>query len=700
MGRLGVHVVAELQDTERAAKLDAAVVASGWRELRTPADDGSPWGSAVEVAVVAEELGRGLADAPFLGPTLAAELRRLAGAPPASEAETVALAEGLARPPLAVDGVVEVGAVALDSAAVSALALVPAGAGFSLGAVALGQPSAAEVDLTRPVGQWAEPGSVTAMEGQARVLSRDDVASVHSLGLAASSADLVGVMRGALALAVGYATSRRQYDASIGSFQAVQHLLADACVAMEGSRSIALHGAWAVDALPAADALAAARRPRPIAPAPPARCARRPFRCTAESATHGSASRMSSCAGHSSRARRSAVSAPTWSGCSVPTASEATMDFGDSDEELAFRLRLRAWLRDNNPGLPPSSTTDEYWAGQATWHQTLYDAGFFGLSWPTEVGGLGLPSVYEVILDEELIAAAAPPRPSVGYLVQGILRHGNEDVRHRFLPGLVSGRARWCQGFSEPEAGSDLAALRTRPVRDGSEYVITGHKVWTSYSDSADWCLVLARTDPDVPKHRGISAFVVPMRQPAVTQRPLRMINGITREFGEVLFDGARVDAANMIGAPGEGWRLAMTVVSHEREPGELGYVARYGKLVNELVHTVEERPAAFGPEPLRDLAWALVESEMLGCHVSRRLSDRLDGVSHGPEGSVDKLLMTAVEQAVGHAALSVGGVAHADGDDTWLKVYLYSRAQSVMGGTSQIQRNLIASRILELPTS
>ena len=204
------------------------------------------------------------------------------------------------------------------------------------------------------------------------------------------------------------------------------------------------------------------------------------------------------------------------------------MDFADSPEELEFRLRLRAWLSENNPGLPASSTADEYWAGQAAWHQTLYDAGFFGLSWPAEVGGHDLPSVYEVILDEELTTAGTPPRPSVGYLVQGLLRHGNEDIRRRFLPGLVSGRERWCQGFSEPDAGSDLASLRTRAVRDGEEYVITGHKVWTSYSDAADWCLVLARTDPDVPKHKGISAFVVPMGQPAIEQRPLQMINGVT----------------------------------------------------------------------------------------------------------------------------------------------------------------------------
>ena len=379
------------------------------------------------------------------------------------------------------------------------------------------------------------------------------------------------------------------------------------------------------------------------------------------------------------------------------------MDFGDSPEEAEFRSRLREWLRHNNPGLPHSSTSDEYWAGHAAWHQALYDAGFFGLSWPKEIGGHGLPTVYEAIVDDELAAAGAPPRPHLGYLVQGILKHGSEDIRRRFLPGIVSGRERWCQGFSEPDAGSDLASLRTRAERDGDEYVITGHKIWTSNSDDADWCFLLARTDPDVPKHKGLSVFGVPMRQPGVEQRPLKMINGITKEFGEVLFDGARVPGANMIGGPGEGWRLAMTVVSHEREPGELGFVARYKKLVKELTARVRAEPDRYGPEQVRDLGWAIVEAEMLRLHVCRRLSDRLDGISHGPEGSVDKLLMTEVEQAVGHAALTVGGraydAAHDGGDDTWLKVYLYSRAQSVMGGTAQVQRNLVASRILGLPT-
>jgi alkylation response protein AidB-like acyl-CoA dehydrogenase len=376
------------------------------------------------------------------------------------------------------------------------------------------------------------------------------------------------------------------------------------------------------------------------------------------------------------------------------------MDFGDSPDEAAFRARLRDWVRQHNPGLDTSSTSDDYWHGQAAWHRSLYDAGFFGLSWPRSVGGHELPSVFDVILDEELAAAGAPPRPSVGYLVQGILEHGSEDIRQRFIPGIVTGRERWCQGFSEPDAGSDLASLRTKAVRDGDDYVITGHKVWTSYSDVADWCLVLARTDPDVPRHKGISAFVVPMDQPGIEQRPLRMINGITTEFGEVTFDGARVPAANMVGGPGEGWRLAMTVVSHEREPGELGYVARYSKLVNQLAGLVRQDPARYRTGQVDQLGWALVEAEMLRLHVRRRLSDRLDGISHGPGGSVDKLLMTQVEQAVGHAAVDIGGSAHGAGDDTWLKVYLYSRAQSVMGGTSQIQRNLIATRILGLPTT
>ena len=199
-------------------------------------------------------------------------------------------------------------------------------------------------------------------------------------------------------------------------------------------------------------------------------------------------------------------------------------------DEAAFRLRLRAWLRDNNPGLPTSSTSDEYWQGQARWHQALYDAGFFGLSWPRAIGGQELPSVYDVILDEELAAGrrAAPSEPRLP-------RAGHPRARQRGGPRSASCPASsaagsgGARGSASPTPAPTSPSLRTRAERDGDDYVITGHKVWTSYSDDADWCLVLARTDHDVPKHKGISAFVVPMDQPGIEQRPIQMINGITR---------------------------------------------------------------------------------------------------------------------------------------------------------------------------
>jgi len=360
------------------------------------------------------------------------------------------------------------------------------------------------------------------------------------------------------------------------------------------------------------------------------------------------------------------------------------VDFRDSPEEARFRDRLRAWLAEAAGRFPTSG--DEYWERQGEWHRALYAAGFFGVSWPKESGGQELPPVYDVILDEELAVAGAPPRPSLGYLVAGLGRHGGKDLQRKFLPGMINGTERWCQGFSEPGAGSDLASLATTATRDGDQYVIHGHKVWTSYSDVADWCLLLARTDPDAPRHKGISAFVISMHQPGVEQRPLRMISGVTREFGQVLFDGATVPADHMVGAPGDGWPLAMTVVGHEREPSTLGYAARYGKLVRQLAARVEGKPPA-------ELAWAAVQTEMLRLHVRRRLSEQLDGITHGSDGSLDKLLMTWVDQAVGHAALAVGG----PDDPELFGTYLYSRAQSVMGGTSQIQKNIIAGRILGL---
>jgi len=293
--RLGPHAVGQLDDRERVAKLDAAVAASGWRELRTPDDGERPLASAVEAAIVAEELGRGLADTPYLGPALATELRRLARAPVAVATETVALAPGLLELARIAPGAIPSGLEAIDAfGAATALVLLPAPDGHVLGEVAL-RPIKDQVeesvDLTRPTGR-PEPIAALVLADQDRVLSDEDITRWNALGLALTSADLVGVMRGAVQLACDYAAQRRQYGAAIGSFQAVQHLLADAFVAMEGSRSATLHAAWAVDALPANDALAAGA----VAKAYSARAAR----CVCETAiqVHGGIGNTWECLAH------------------------------------------------------------------------------------------------------------------------------------------------------------------------------------------------------------------------------------------------------------------------------------------------------------------------------------------------------------------------------------------------------------------
>jgi alkylation response protein AidB-like acyl-CoA dehydrogenase len=255
--RLGVRAVGELDDTERAAKLDAAVEAAGWRELRAADDTGGPLASAVEAGLLAEELARGLADAPFVGPTLAADLRRRAGAPAATAPETVILTPDLAELATAVEATLPSGRVGLDAqGCASALVLLPTDGGHALASVEVTD-AEPRVDLTRALGATVAATHLTALPGQTRVLTGDDLAAWTALGLALTSADLVGTMRGAVALGCDYAKERQQYGRPIGSFQAVQHLLADAFVAMEGSRSVALHAAWAVDALLPQEAVAA-----------------------------------------------------------------------------------------------------------------------------------------------------------------------------------------------------------------------------------------------------------------------------------------------------------------------------------------------------------------------------------------------------------------------------------------------------------
>jgi alkylation response protein AidB-like acyl-CoA dehydrogenase len=385
------------------------------------------------------------------------------------------------------------------------------------------------------------------------------------------------------------------------------------------------------------------------------------------------------------------------------------MDYRDSPAEAGFRARFRAWLTDNNPGLPASSTDDEYWAHQAEWHTSLFDAGFFGLSWPERFGGHELPTVFDVILDEELARAGAPPRPSLGYLVQGITEHGSDEIQERFLPGLISGRERWCQGFSEPDAGSDLASLRTRARERDGEYVLSGQKTWVSWGQFARWCGVLARTDDDGPRHRGISMLILDMRSPGVELRPMTQITGHA-EFCELFLDDVVVPRANLLGAPGDGWKIALHTLGHERGTAALPRQVKLRTWLDRAVRVAAERtvdgePLLADPAAQAALGRALVGVEVLRHHAYRTVGEFLNGGTVGPDSSSVKLLMAEAEQRLAATALELLGTTldHAEPDaaaedEFWTETYLYSRAATIYGGTQQIQRNIIADRVLALP--
>jgi len=372
------------------------------------------------------------------------------------------------------------------------------------------------------------------------------------------------------------------------------------------------------------------------------------------------------------------------------------MDFRDTPEEGAFRGELRTWLAANIPNEPEPAQGAERAAFWHRWHRALYGAGWMGLSWPVEVGGRGLAPVYEAIFNDEIGAAGAPPAPHVGFLGRALLAFASDAQREQFLPPLLSGDEVWCQGFSEPDAGSDLASLSTRAVLDGDHWVVNGQKVWTSDAAWAHKCLLLVRTEPDAAKHKGISTLVLDMDTPGVEVRPITMANRDT-EFNEVFFDDVRVPADRLIGERGQGWALAMTTVSYERGPADVGFSSRYTRTVRELEATA--RDVGVDGELRLDLARAHVQTEVLRLHVLRSLSKRLDGSDPGPEGSIDKLLSTRTEQLLHHVAIDLhGAAALVGGPRDVLDAYLYSRGTSIAGGTSQIQRTIVAERLLGLP--
>jgi alkylation response protein AidB-like acyl-CoA dehydrogenase len=375
-----------------------------------------------------------------------------------------------------------------------------------------------------------------------------------------------------------------------------------------------------------------------------------------------------------------------------------------SQEEQRLQERARSFLAKDCPD-PDELPHDlgERMEYLRRWQASLYEAGFVGCAWPSEFGGGGRPTAEQIVVDQELAAAGAPELVAiVGLDVLGpaILAFGTDEQKRRYVKPILSAEEIWCQGFSEPEAGSDLASLRTRAVETGDGYLVSGQKTWVSWGQFARWCGLLARTDPDAPPHRGISLLIVDLESPGVEVRPMVQITGHA-EFSELFLDDVFVPRANLLGEPGQGWEIAMHVVAHERGtaalPRQVTLRTWLDRLVADAADTNRDGRSTLTDESTQaTLGRVLVEIEVLRHHATRTMSAFLSGGAVGPESSGVKLLMARAEQALGLAAIEVLGDAAAGA--FWHERYLYSRAASVYGGTQQIQRNIIADRVLALP--
>jgi alkylation response protein AidB-like acyl-CoA dehydrogenase len=387
------------------------------------------------------------------------------------------------------------------------------------------------------------------------------------------------------------------------------------------------------------------------------------------------------------------------------------MDLSYTPEEERFRAELRAWLEAHPPGPEPEGLEDWVAFGK-TWQRTLYEAGWCGVHWPKAYGGRGASLTEQIIFQEETARARTPLLINLAGLTMGgpvLIAHGTEEQKRRHLQAILSAREIWCQGFSEPNAGSDLAALKTRAVLDGDDFVVNGQKVWTSFARYADWCMLLVRTDPDAPKHKGITFLLVDMHSPGIIVRPLKQISG-DEDFNEVFFEDVRVPRSNVVGAVNTGWDIAITTLMHERQTLTFSRQLQSRVALGELLGLARRHPAAApaARQPLmrQKLAAAYIDSEAMKYTALRNLTSVLRGGVPGPEGSIEKLfwsemyqrmLETAVELLGPHGQLQHGS-AHVTDDGKWPHLMLYSRGRTIAAGSSEIQRNIIAERVLGLP--
>ena len=634
--------VVTIEDLPPECDADAAwnaLETSGLLNLR---NDG---GTVLDLVLCAEQFAATLSATPFIGAALA---RELIGA---STERTVVSLDGTIAP---------------DALGAQSIVFVRAGH--------------AHLAVAGETLETADRSRVTIRTSPTDVTSIAGVDEEHFLSIArvVLSADLVGNGMAAVLDAVEYVKVREQFGTKIGAFQAVQHLLADAWVDLIAARNAVRSAAWRLEHRTHDAASSAARAALVAAEAGVIAC---------ESATQALGG-----IGHtwehlmSVRLRRAIVSrsllpdspdrllAAPLSTAPIGDAESDRFDLRDDELEGPFRARLRAWLETD-----PSTTT---------WHRDLAAAGFVGVSMPSDAGGAGLPVTCEAIVSEELGNQGFPPPPAIAHLAHALAEFGTHEQREVHLSRMLDGSVRWCQGFSEPEAGSDLAALRTRAIANEESFTVIGRKIWTSEAAQSDWILLLCRTG-DHP-HRGLSVLLLPLTTPGVAVSKI-VTAWDSDEFAEVSFTDVRVPRSSLLGAEGQGWEIAMSLLAIERGPADIGWISRFRRTAQKLL---EEARTSQLPAIQRTAAWI----EALDATVAVTLTQRREGTFDPTDGSVDKLLMTKVDQLLHEAALHANPTSLREPTSVELERYLWARAAGVFGGTSQIQRNIVAQRVLGLP--
>lgn len=387
------------------------------------------------------------------------------------------------------------------------------------------------------------------------------------------------------------------------------------------------------------------------------------------------------------------------------------MDLSYTEEEERFRADLRAFLETAVPREDPPEDLDAEFDWMRDFQRRMHGGGWVGIHWPKAYGGRDATPMQQAIFAEEMARARAPQlvnRVGINNVGPTLMHFGSDEQKRRYLPGILSAEEIWCQLYSEPGAGSDLAALRTRADLTGDDYVVSGQKVWTSYAQHARWAILLARTDQEAAKHRGISYLIVDMRAPGIEIRPLRQLNGAS-EFNEVFLDNVRVPRANLIGAQNDGWRIAQVTLAHERGTNyaiKEQVLARIG--VDDLVALARSEDSASDPAVRQRLAQLFLETEIMRFMNLEMLTRIGRGGTPGAETSIVKTFWADLSQAIGDAGvellgergLLLRGSRHAVGSGRFAQHLLFSRAATIAGGTSEIQRNIIAQRMLGLPRS